>query len=204
MASEFASGDSFEDPSISPPPAPAQHKPWLELRQAVWRTRKLATSLVNRVPHSFTFRHIETETGRRTRLYFLGVPSGNRENTLQFIDIPRSDTFDSTIWEPLLETFSATPAHGQFSKEEQLMRERKRLGSFGITSYDYNENAGKFVFSACSSLFYCTDSLRENPIGVSSREYFVLWLTGTVMYYATCGQVFKIAHYRYPIALPWG
>ena len=38
------------------------------------------------------------------------------------------------------------------------MRERKRLGSYGITSYDYVESKGRFVFPANNSLFMCEDS----------------------------------------------
>merc|ERR1712004_413449 len=132
----------------APPTLLTPRKQWQELRQAVWRTRKLATSLVNRVPHSFTFRNIQTSVGIKTRLYFLGVPSGNRENTLQFIDIPQLESFDRSSWEPLLDSFQNCLPHGQYSKEEQLLRERKRLGSFGITSYDYHGDDGKFVFSS--------------------------------------------------------
>lgn len=51
----------------------------------------------------------------------------------------------------------ATPQHGVYSREEELLRERKRLGVFGITSYDYHAQSGLFLFQASNSLFYCHD-----------------------------------------------
>ena len=50
----------------------------------------------------------------------------------------------------------ASLQNGQLSREEQLLRERKRLGTYGITSYDMSD--GKFVFPACNSLFTCLDT----------------------------------------------
>uniref|UniRef100_A0A8C6PDH5 Dipeptidyl peptidase 9 n=1 Tax=Nothobranchius furzeri TaxID=105023 RepID=A0A8C6PDH5_NOTFU len=44
-----------------------------------------------------------------------------------------------------------------YSREEELLRERKRLGAFGITSYDYHAKTGLFLFQASNSLFYCQD-----------------------------------------------
>jgi len=51
----------------------------------------------------------------------------------------------------------ATPHQGAYSREEELLRERKRLGVFGITSYDYHADTGLFLFQASNSLFYCQD-----------------------------------------------
>ncbi len=64
---------------------------WPELQQAVRRTRKLATAMMSRVPHSFRFRHVTTppDGATQTRLYFLGVPEGARENTLLYVDVPQ-------------------------------------------------------------------------------------------------------------------
>lgn len=51
----------------------------------------------------------------------------------------------------------ATPHHGVYSREEELLRERKRLGVFGITSYDFHSESGLFLFQASNSLFHCRD-----------------------------------------------
>ena len=129
MASE-STQDPFDlqQPSGSPRmPSSSNHKSWEELRQAVRKTRKLATAMMSRLPHTFTFRHIETADGIRTRLYFLGVLPGSRENTLLYINVPQEkDLLDQPLeWHPLIDAFQATPRHGQFSKEEELLRERK-------------------------------------------------------------------------------
>ena len=44
-----------------------------------------------------------------------------------------------------------------FSREEELLRERKRLGSFEITSYEYDKNPRSILISASSSLYMCRD-----------------------------------------------
>lgn len=51
----------------------------------------------------------------------------------------------------------ATPQHGVYSREEELLRERKRLGVLGITSYDFHSESGLFLFQASNSLFHCRD-----------------------------------------------
>ncbi|XP_070537358.1 dipeptidyl peptidase 9-like isoform X2 [Ptychodera flava] len=143
-------------------------KTWQELRTAVKETRRMQTSLANKVPLEFTFRTILTENGPVERLYFLGVYGSGRENTLLYTDISLDNSVgsDSQLqWQPMLESFQATPHLGLFSKEEQLLRERKRMGAFGITSYDIDLQSGRFVFPACSSLFTCTDSsLANQPV----------------------------------------
>lgn len=55
----------------------------------------------------------------------------------------------------------ATPHHGVYSREEELLRERKRLGVFGITSYDFHSESGLFLFQASNSLFHCRDGGRN-------------------------------------------
>ncbi len=170
MASE-STQDPFDlqHPSGSPPqPSASSQKSWRDLQLAVRNTRKLGTAMMCRMPHTFTFRHIETADGIQTRLYFLGVPQGSRENTLLYVDVPQQTDpeTESLEWQPLLDAFQATPQHGQFSKEEQLLRERKRVGILGITSYEFDERSAKLIFPACNSLFYCKDSLSENRLWV--------------------------------------
>lgn len=60
-----------------------------------------------------------------------------------------------TLMSPLCP--QATPHHGVYSREEELLRERKRLGVFGITSYDFHSESGLFLFQASNSLFHCRD-----------------------------------------------
>lgn len=63
----------------------------------------------------------------------------------------------------------ATPHQGVYSREEELLRERKRLGVFGITSYDYHAQSGLFLFQANNSLFYCRDG-GHNGFIVSAQQ----------------------------------
>ncbi|CAH1788869.1 unnamed protein product [Owenia fusiformis] len=154
---------------------PREKKTWAQFREAVRATKKQQVNMVNKVPHTFTYRTIETPLGPRTRLYFLGVPPGQRrENTLLYVDVPCGvtaiDLSKPLEWKNLLETFSATPLLGQYTKEEQLLRERKRLGHFGITSYNVDTTSGRFVFPACNSLYTFVDSVgsdgqfQTNPV----------------------------------------
>ena len=40
-----------------------------------------------------------------------------------------------------------------YSKEEELLRERKRLVSHGITSYDFDEKTGRLLFRSGSDIY---------------------------------------------------
>lgn len=67
-----------------------------------------------------------------------------------------------------LPSSQAIPHPNIFSREEELLRERKRLGVSGITSYDYHRSTGLFLFQANSSLYYCVDG-SDNNFTVSSK-----------------------------------
>lgn len=117
---------------------------WKDLQYAVRASRSVQQKLINRIPSNFTF--------SGDRLYFLAVPHNSRENTIHYVDIPgqgASCVGECLDWQPLLDI--NRPFVG-YSKEEQLMRERKRLGSFGITSYDYCNMSRRFLFASSNSL----------------------------------------------------
>lgn len=146
---------SFSTTSPSP-----RKKSWKELQVAVKQTKSVQQSLVNRVPHSFTFCD--------NKLYFLAVPFGSRENTIHYVDLPgphssaneefeQADFSSPISWKPLLDSFKISRSFSGYSREEQLLRERKRLGAFGITAYDFDETCRRFMFCASSSLYTCTD-----------------------------------------------
>ncbi|CAH2292829.1 dipeptidyl peptidase 9 isoform X1 [Pelobates cultripes] len=134
---------------------------WQGLREIIHGSRKYPGIMVNKAPHDYHFLPHREENGTHThRLYFLGMPYGSRENSLMYCDIPRKVRKESTpqlAWKQLLEHFQATPHHGVYSREEELLRERKRLGGFGITSYDFHSQSGLFLFPANNSLYYCRD-----------------------------------------------
>ncbi|XP_064645496.1 dipeptidyl peptidase 9-like [Lineus longissimus] len=158
MASELVP-DPFIDTNIMHQPLqPSQKKTWQEIRQTIKAARKAQSTIASKVPHSFTFRPILTEYGLYPRLYFLGIPDGCRENTLLYSDLMYAHTgaYDpltpNLTWHPILDSM-ATQHTKMLSKEEQLLRERKRMSHFGITSYDVHSDSGHFVFPMSGGLY---------------------------------------------------
>ena len=62
------------------------------------------------------------------RLYFLEIPPKQRESTLLYVNVPTSPmSITPTLqWTSLLESCLLSLTTGQMSREEQLLRERKR------------------------------------------------------------------------------
>lgn len=137
-------------------------KTWQEFKEIVCELRKQLSSLSSMAPTSIAFR---TYLDGRTRIFFLGSPCNGFETTLLYADIPKDeDTLPNARlkWCPVIESIATA---SKFSREEQLMLERKRLATWGITSYELHEDSGKLVFPASSTLFHCTD----NGFSVSSN-----------------------------------
>jgi len=153
--------------------------------QAVRNSHRGANSVLNRVPHALTFE----QTAFGMRLYFLSVPVGHRENTIFYIDLSSDEIADveklsmAATWCTLLESFCPTTSIGltQMSREEQLLRERKRQRSVGITSYDYQHSTdgGHFAFSAANSIYVCTDP-HTQTVSVLSLVYVNLTHLGSM------------------------
>lgn len=134
-----------------------QKKSWGELRDIVTQSRK-ACAAGAKVPNSFTFCTLQPDgKPNSVRLYYLGAPSANNENTLMYIDVSMCSTDGILAGKCLLNSFVATPHHGLYTKEEQLQRERKRVVQYGITSYDFNNTNRTFIFPACNSLYVASD-----------------------------------------------
>uniref|UniRef100_A0A8B9KJ44 dipeptidyl-peptidase IV n=1 Tax=Astyanax mexicanus TaxID=7994 RepID=A0A8B9KJ44_ASTMX len=134
---------------------------WDGLREIIHGSRKYSGMIINKAPHDFQFVQKHDDSGPHShRLYYLGMPYGSRENSLLYSEIPKKIRKEALLvlsWKQMLDHFQATPHHGVYSREEELLRERKRLGVFGITSYDYHAQSGLFLFQASNSLFYCHD-----------------------------------------------
>lgn len=159
MASEFLENPMSSGDIMFGTNQTGAGRSWAELKNAVKETNKLVSSLASRVPSSFKFRTEQTPHGPVTRLYFLGIPPKQRESTLLYVNVPTSplSITPALQWCPLLESFSSSQSSSQMSREEQLLRERKRLGVFGITSFEVT-SSGHIVFPACNSLFTCHDN----------------------------------------------
>ncbi|XP_065212000.1 dipeptidyl peptidase 9-like isoform X2 [Planococcus citri] len=130
-------------------------KTWREFKEIVDELRKQLSSLSTLAPTSICFR---TYSDGRTRIFFLGCPVNGLETTLLYTDIPKDENTqpDAQLhWYPVIESIATT---SKFSHEEQLMLERKRLATWGITSFELHEESGRLVFPTSSTLFHCTDN----------------------------------------------
>lgn len=138
-----------------------QRRSWEELRAVIQGSRRHSGLVLTKAPHDFQFVPRTDPAGPHShRLYYLGMPYGSRENSLLYSEIPRKVRKEALLllsWKQMLDHFQATPQHGVYSREEMLLRERKRVGVFGITSYDFHAASGLFLFQASSSLFHCRD-----------------------------------------------
>lgn len=128
---------------------------WTELKAIVNDLRRQLSSLSTMVPSSITFRHLPDG---RTRIYFLSTPQNGWENTLLYADVPNSSQPTSLRlqWQYVIESnFPSLSSTNKYSREEQLLWERKRLTTWGINSYEIHTSSGKIVFPAANSLFQC-------------------------------------------------
>ncbi|XP_048668330.1 dipeptidyl peptidase 9 isoform X3 [Marmota marmota marmota] len=155
---ERADAGDMDDPAAR---FQVQKHSWDGLRSIIHGSRKYSGLIVNKAPHDFQFVQKADESGPHShRLYYLGMPYGSRENSLLYSEIPKKVRKEALLllsWKQMLDHFQATPHHGVYSREEELLRERKRLGVFGITSYDFHSESGLFLFQASNSLFHCRD-----------------------------------------------
>uniref|UniRef100_A0A8C6PVH3 dipeptidyl-peptidase IV n=1 Tax=Nothobranchius furzeri TaxID=105023 RepID=A0A8C6PVH3_NOTFU len=140
---------------------------WDGLRKIIHNSRKNTGVVISKAPHDFQFVPKDEASPHSHRIYYLGMPYASRENALLYSDIPKKIRKDALLvlsWKPILDRFQASPHHGGFSREEELLRERKRLGVSGITSYEYHQPSGLFLFQANSSLHYCRDGANNSFI----------------------------------------
>ncbi|XP_024861105.1 dipeptidyl peptidase 9 isoform X2 [Kryptolebias marmoratus] len=154
------STEVVEMEDVNPTQFQVEKHSWDGLRKIIHNSRKNTGVVINKAPHDFQFIQKDEASPHSHRIYYLGMPYASRENALLYSDIPkkvRKDTLLVLTWKQMLDRFQASPYHGGFSREEELLRERKRLGVSGITSYDYHRPSGLFLFQANSSLYYCRD-----------------------------------------------
>uniref|UniRef100_A0A8D9DS68 Dipeptidyl peptidase 9 n=2 Tax=Cacopsylla melanoneura TaxID=428564 RepID=A0A8D9DS68_9HEMI len=151
--------DGVEPPSKPNSGGAERKKTWAELREIVNELRRNLSSLSTMVPTSISFRRL---SDGRTRIFFLSTPANGWETTLLYADVPseNDDRRGQTLqWQPVIESnFQSISIGSRYSREEQLMLERKRLATFGITSYELHQDSGKLVFPAASTLYQCFDS----------------------------------------------
>ncbi|XP_026528899.1 dipeptidyl peptidase 8 isoform X1 [Notechis scutatus] len=134
---------------------------WDHLKKLLADTRKYHSCLMAKTPHNFTFvKRNDPECSNSDRIYYLAMSGENRENTLFYSEIPKTVNKAAILllsWKPLIDLFQASLDYGMYSREEELLRERKRIGTFGIASYDYHRESGTFLFQAGSGIYHVKD-----------------------------------------------
>uniref|UniRef100_A0A671VCR1 dipeptidyl-peptidase IV n=1 Tax=Sparus aurata TaxID=8175 RepID=A0A671VCR1_SPAAU len=164
------STEVVEMEDVNPTQFQVEKHTWDGLRKIIHNSRKHTGVVINKAPHDFQFIQKDETSPHSHRIYYLGELR-IWENALLYSDIPKKIRKDALLvlsWKQLLDHFQASPHHGGLSREEELLRERKRLGVSGITSYDYHRPSGLFLFQANSSLYYCRDG-GNNSFIVSLR-----------------------------------
>ncbi|KAM9849126.1 dipeptidyl peptidase 9-like [Aulostomus maculatus] len=154
------STEVVEMEDVNPTHFQVEKHTWDGLRKIIHINRKNTGVVISKVPHDFHFVQKDETSPHSHRIYYLGMPYSSRVNSLLYSDIPKKIRKDALLvlsWKQMLDHFQASPHHGGFSREEELLRERKRLGVSGITSYDYHRPSGVFLFQANNSLYYCRD-----------------------------------------------
>uniref|UniRef100_UPI00398E7175 dipeptidyl peptidase 8-like n=1 Tax=Pristiophorus japonicus TaxID=55135 RepID=UPI00398E7175 len=149
---------------------------WSRLRKLITDSRKLHGHMMAKAPHDFYFVNKNDPEGPHSdRVYYLAMSNKNRENTLFYSEIPQKINKDALLllsWKPLLDYFQSIPDYGIYCREEELLRERKRIGTIGIASYDFHKESGMFLFQASNSIYYTVDGGRSGftnePINPSS------------------------------------
>lgn len=69
---------------------------------------------------------------------------------------PRQQLRWNQVLEPTIPGMNSSHAAG--SREVQLLLERKRLSTWGITSFELHKDSGKIVYPASSTLYQCLDT----------------------------------------------
>lgn len=162
-----------------------KRRTWPQLKSVVEFSRKLMFNLNGDSPANIFFRkYFNHERNQfEHRVYFL-AGTQKREITIKFVDIrpmmSESKLVGASIFQnSLLQTdlsltsqpSTTTTTKQQLTKEEQLLRERKRCSFNGITSFNLDVNSGRLVFTERSDLFYFDD---EIPIVVSEIIFVVV------------------------------
>lgn len=149
--------EGYEEPHSS---YNGDRRSWSELKNVVCDLRRQLSGLSTMVPVSVSFR---TLPDGRTRIYFLSTPPNGWETTLLYVDVMNGDHHTGSHrlqWLPVIEANfqNLSSMSSRFSREEQLLWERRRVATWGITSYELHQETGKLVFPAASSLFQCLDT----------------------------------------------
>ncbi|XP_041081596.1 dipeptidyl peptidase 8-like [Polyodon spathula] len=126
------------------------------LKKLLGDSRKYHGHMMAKAPYNFQFvKKNDPEGPHSHRMYYLAMSNESRENALFYSEIPKKINRDNLLllsWKPLLERFQS----GLWS-EEELLRERKRIGPVGIVSYELHRDSGTFLFQSVLNLYTFKD-----------------------------------------------
>lgn len=141
-------------------------KTWSQLKSVVEYSRKFIYAINNNVPSNVNFReYLDPETGlKEYRIYFL-ASTQKHDVTIKYVTVKLDSLQDKKlIGNDIFLTSNAPKIKTKkLTKEEQLLRERKRCAFSGITQYSIDTN-GRFVFTEQSDLFSYDDEIPMNVI----------------------------------------
>ncbi|XP_005990176.1 dipeptidyl peptidase 8 [Latimeria chalumnae] len=154
--------DSVDTEDLQKPePYYVERHSWSRLKKLLADSRKFHGYLMAKAPHDFHFVKKNDPKGPHSdRIYYLAMSNENRENSLFYSDIPKKVNKGALVmltWKPLLDCFQATLDGGMYSREEELLRERKRIGTVGIAFYDFHRESGMLLFQTSSGIYYVND-----------------------------------------------
>ena len=132
---------------------------WSELSRLVFEGFATQGRLQASSPQRFSF----SGNGNRY-VYFLAPTRGKTSSVIHKIDCDEiSGHLASTS--KVMNMVQKSKDAQIFSKEEELQRERQRVTSVGITSYEYDSQSGHFLFTTAGQLYRCheeNDSVNIN------------------------------------------
>ena len=140
-------------------------KTWKDLKNIVECSRKFIFELCTDVPTSFSFRQVtDPATGdTECRIYFLAGSTSKRDITLKYVSVQSDLLYEKLVGSTIFFSGYSNQEDKVLTKEEQLLRERKRCSFAGISSYSMSP-AGRFVFSESSKLYYFDDQTETNVV----------------------------------------
>ncbi|XP_077968391.1 dipeptidyl peptidase 9-like [Styela clava] len=147
-----------------------QKQSWREIKEAVMMSRKFHMQFASKIPHDFRFFKIDPELypdrkwmfpkdveSYSHRIFFLGILPNKRENELLYVDVPKEPKaawIDKAVaWKPVVAMYQGS-LQPSYSREEELLRERKRVGVHGVISYEISQDRSRIFFPAGGDMYY--------------------------------------------------
>lgn len=144
---------------------------WSQLRSVVDYARRLSFGLNTDIPSNITFRQ---NGPNEQRIYYLADDLSKRQRTIKYITINPYQLETNGITSSLLintSSITTTSNDNKLTKEEQLLRERQRQTSTGITSYQLDDTIGRFIYRERSDLYYYDDcGVQSFPIKIDTNS----------------------------------